>query len=254
MAERRMFAKTILDSDLFLDMPLSTQALYFHLAMRADDDGFVNNPRKISRMIGANDDSLKLLIAKQYLIPFESGVVVIKHWRLHNYIRSDTYKGTIYHQEFEQLERDKQGTYYLCDATEPSRIRDETVTDTSRNCNETLTQDSIGKVSIVKDRSGNTLCAITQKTTDQKQTHFVPPTVEEVIAYCKERGKPIDAEAFVDFYASKGWKVGSQPMKDWKAAVRNWRRSDEQKGTVYKPKSGGNNSDLDFIFGSGGGT
>jgi DnaD/phage-associated family protein len=86
-----MFAKSIIDSDSFLDMPLSTQALYFHLAMRADDDGFVNNPKRIQRMIGSSDDELKVLIAKQYILPFESGVVVIKHWRIHNYIQKDRY-------------------------------------------------------------------------------------------------------------------------------------------------------------------
>lgn len=94
-----MFAKTIIDSDAFLDMSLSTQALYFHLSMRADDDGFVNNPKKIQRMIGAGDDELKMLIAKKFIIPFESGVCVIKHWRIHNYIQNDRYKETVYKEE-----------------------------------------------------------------------------------------------------------------------------------------------------------
>ena len=111
MAERRMFAKTIIDSDTFLDMPLSTQALYFHLSMRADDDGFINNPRKIQRSIGATDDDLKLLIVKQFTIPFESGVVVIKHWRLHNYIQKDRYKPTIYQDEKAQLSVENNGVY-----------------------------------------------------------------------------------------------------------------------------------------------
>lgn len=92
MAERRMFAKSIIDSDKFLDMPLTTQMLYFHLSMRADDDGFVSNPKRIERMVGCSDDDLKLLIAKQFIIPFESGIIVIKHWKIHNYIRSDRYK------------------------------------------------------------------------------------------------------------------------------------------------------------------
>ena len=99
MAERRMFAKTIIDSDAFLDMPLSSQALYFHLSMRADDDGFINNPKKIQRMVGASDDDLKLLLVKRFLITFESGVVVIKHWKIHNFIRNDRYKPTIYKEE-----------------------------------------------------------------------------------------------------------------------------------------------------------
>lgn len=95
MAERRMFSKTLVDSDTFLDMPLSTQALYFHLAMRADDDGFVNNPKRIQRMIGANDDELKLLVAKEYVIPFDSGVLLIRHWKIHNFIRNDRYKESL---------------------------------------------------------------------------------------------------------------------------------------------------------------
>ena len=103
MAERRMFAKTIIDSDAFLDMPLSTQALYFHLSMRADDDGFINSPKKVQRIVGCGDDDLKLLIAKNFLIPFESGVVVIKHWKIHNYIRNDRYKPTVYKEEKSQL-------------------------------------------------------------------------------------------------------------------------------------------------------
>lgn len=104
MAERRMFAKQIIDSDAFLDMPLSAQALYFHLAMRADDDGFVNSPKKIQRTVGAGDDDARLLIAKKFIIPFDSGVVVIKHWRIHNYIQKDRYKPTVYRDEFAALE------------------------------------------------------------------------------------------------------------------------------------------------------
>ena len=113
MAERRMFAKTIIDSDAFLDMPLSTQALYFHLSMRADDDGFINNPKKIQRMIGGGDDDLKLLVAKNFLIPFESGVVVIKHWKIHNYIRNDRYKPTVYVEEKAMLEEKNNQAYTL---------------------------------------------------------------------------------------------------------------------------------------------
>ena len=113
MAERRMFAKTIIDSDAFLDMPLSTQALYFHLSMRADDDGFINSPKKVQRMVGCGDDDLKLLIAKNFLIPFESGVVVIKHWKIHNYIRNDRYKPTVYKEEKSQLYLKDNNAYTL---------------------------------------------------------------------------------------------------------------------------------------------
>jgi len=102
MAQRRMFSKTIIESDLFLDMALSTQSLYFHLGMQADDDGFVS-PNRIMRMIGANPDDLKVLLAKHLIIPFENGVVVIRHWKENNYIQSDRKKDTIYLRELEQL-------------------------------------------------------------------------------------------------------------------------------------------------------
>ena len=111
MAERRMFAKTIIDSDAFIDMPLSTQALYFHLSMRGDDDGFINNPKKIQRMIGASDDDLKLLILKRFIIPFDSGIVVIKHWKIHNYIRNDRYKPTVYTSEKAMITSKENGAY-----------------------------------------------------------------------------------------------------------------------------------------------
>ena len=113
MAERRMFAKTIIDSDAFIDMPLSSQSLYFHLSMRGDDDGFINNPKKIQRMIGASDDDLKLLIAKKFIIPFESGIVVIKHWKIHNYIQKDRYKPTLYIEEKSMLETKENKGYTL---------------------------------------------------------------------------------------------------------------------------------------------
>jgi uncharacterized phage protein (TIGR02220 family) len=103
MAEKRMFAKTIIDSDAFLDMSISAQALYFHLCMRADDEGFVNAPKKIMRMVGCNDDDLKVLVVKSFIIPFESGVIVIKHWKMHNYLRADRIKPTVYETEKQTL-------------------------------------------------------------------------------------------------------------------------------------------------------
>jgi uncharacterized phage protein (TIGR02220 family) len=113
VAEKRMFSKQIIDSDAFLDMPLSTQALYFHLNMRADDDGFINNPKKIQRMILCSEDDLRLLIAKKFVIPFESGVCVIKHWLIHNYIRKDTYKETVYTDEKASLYTKENKSYTL---------------------------------------------------------------------------------------------------------------------------------------------
>lgn len=118
MAERRMFAKTIIDSDAFLDMPMSTQCLYFHLAMRADDEGFLNNPKKIQRMIGASEDDLRILLSKRFILAFESGVIVIKHWRIHNYIQKDRFKPTVYQEELKQLGVKDNGAYTMGRAVE----------------------------------------------------------------------------------------------------------------------------------------
>ena len=113
MAERRMFSKTIIDSDAFLDMPQSSQLLYFHIAMRADDEGFINNPKKIQRMIGSLDDDLKILITKNFIIPFETGVIVIKHWNIHNYIQNDRFKKSVYIDERSKLTIKNNDVYTL---------------------------------------------------------------------------------------------------------------------------------------------
>lgn len=111
MAERRMFSKKIIDTDSFLDMPVSTRLLYYDLSMRADDDGFIASPKKITRMVGCSEDDLKLLIAKQFIIPFESGICVIKDWRIHNYIRNDRYHPTQYNEEKSKLKIEENGSY-----------------------------------------------------------------------------------------------------------------------------------------------
>jgi len=144
-----MFAKTIVDSDAFIDMPLSTQALYFHLAMRADDDGFLNNAQKIMRMIGAARNDIDLLIAKRFVITFPDGICVIKHWRMHNYIRSDRYKPTVYEEEMSALTIKENGAYTL---ELPTVNQMDTVgipNDTQRG-----TQDRLGKVRLGEESIG----------------------------------------------------------------------------------------------------
>ena len=111
MANKRMFSKQITTSDAFLDMPASSQLLYFHLNMEADDDGFVANPKRIMRMLSSGDDDLKILLVKRFLLSFENGVVVIKHWLLHNAVRKDMYKETQYLDEKKQLTIKENGTY-----------------------------------------------------------------------------------------------------------------------------------------------
>ena len=151
MAERRMFAKTIIDSDAFLDMPLSSQALYFHLSMRADDDGFINNPKKIQRMVGSSEDDLKLLILKKFIIPFESGIVVIKHWKIHNYIRNDRYKETVYQEEKSRLSVKENKAYTMLP---PVDLEPPGIPSVNQEDDKPETQVRLGKDSLGKEREG----------------------------------------------------------------------------------------------------
>lgn len=222
MAERRMFAKTIIDSDAFIDMPVTARLLYYDLAMRADDDGFVNSPKKIMRMIGASKDDLSILIMRKFLIPFDNGVVVIKHWRIHNYIRKDTYNRTPYTEEMAMLELDENNAYKL--------TVDESSTERGRAVDDTLTQVRIGKdrldkVSIYYGDDKPSPAPPSIEKPVEKSRKFVKPTVEQVRDYCQERQNGVNPEKFVDYYDSNGWKVGKNPMKDWKAAVRTWEKN-----------------------------
>ena len=140
MAERRMFAKTIVLSDAFLDMPLSARCLYFTLGMLADDDGFINSPRSIMRQCGASDDDMRILLARKFVLAFESGIIVIKHWRINNYLQKDRYNETKYLDEKKQLEIDKNGSYHKSMYTQSVYTQDR------------LGKDSIGKNSI-EDRA-----------------------------------------------------------------------------------------------------
>lgn len=136
MAQKRMFDKSITESDAFRDMPISSQALYFHLGMEADDEGVVNNANSIRRSVGASEDDLKILIMKNFLIPFETGVVVIKHWKLNNSIAKDRFKPSNYREELSMLQTKDNKVYTLC----------------CQSVNKLSTQTSIDKVSIDKDR------------------------------------------------------------------------------------------------------
>ena len=140
MAERRMFAKSIVLSDAFLDMPLSARCLYFTLGMLADDDGFVSSPKAIMRQCGASQDDMKVLISKRYILTFDSGVIVIKHWRINNYLRNDRYQQTTYLEEKDTLDIDPRGAY-----TERVKVGIPNMGIPS------IGKDSIGKVSIDKN-------------------------------------------------------------------------------------------------------
>lgn len=218
MAEKRMFTKIITESDLFLDMPLSAQCLYFHLNMEADDDGFIDSVKRIKRMIGASDDDLKLLIAKQFIIPFESGVIVIKHWRLHNTLRKDRYKETIHIDEKEQLQENEDKSYSMVANWLPNGCQMVAIDKNS------IDKNSIEKNSIEENREEKESC--TPKTKSKHTSkRFIKPSVDEIKDYCGQNDINIDCEYFYDYYEMRGWYCGKSKMKDWKSAVRNWNRN-----------------------------
>ncbi len=211
MAQRRMFSKQIIDSDAFLDMGASAQSLYFHLAMRADDDGFVNNPRKIQRMIGAADDDLKILIAKRFVIMFDSGVIVIKHWRMHNYIRADRYNETAYIDEKNQLTIKENGSYTLNgNHLATTCLPDGNHLDTQVS----IGKDSIGKDSVVKDRE-------LEKKTSTKRKCVHPLFDAFWQAYPKRIAKAKAEEAFSKLNPDE------ELMKVMLAALKAWSKTDQ---------------------------
>ncbi len=218
MAARRMFSKTITESDDFTDMPLSTQALYFHLNMTADDDGFINNSKRIQRMIGASDDDIKLLWAKNYIIPFESGVVAVRDWNIHNYIQKDRYKPTLYQAEKAQLAQNKaciQSVYKM------------------------YPQDRLGKDSIDKDSIDK----------EREENNF--PTHEKIIDFCNsENLNFINPDIFYNHYQARAWRYpDGTPISDWKAEMRKWNAKDKEKKKQTKNDfSGRNNSYGDSLY------
>ena len=149
MAERRMFAKTIVMSDAFLDMPPSSRCLYFAFGMMADDDGFVNSPKSIMRQVGASPDDINILVSKRFIIPFDSGVIVLKHWKINNYIRNDRYQETKYIEERSTLMLDAKGAY--TELTEDGMSLGMSLG--IPNDNQRYTQDRIGEERIGKDIS-----------------------------------------------------------------------------------------------------
>lgn len=235
MAERRMFAKTIIDSDAFLDMPLSSQALYFHLSMRADDEGFINNPKKIQRMIGASEDDLRVLLAKKFIIAFESGVVVVKHWLIHNYIRNDRYKPTVYCEEKSRLTVKDNKAYSL----ESDNTQEVYQTDTNGipTVSKRDTQDSIGKDrielgkdSIERERAGAHAHAREETPVDEKNRYGI---YNNVILKDEERDALMNE--FPDSYQDKidnlsmYMKSKGTLYRDHYATIMKWAREDANK-------------------------
>lgn len=233
MAERRMFTKKVTDDENFINLSSSAQALYLHLSMSADDDGFTSQISVSMFKAHASVQDMEALLEKRYIYQFDNGVIVIKHWRMANALRKDRYSPTAFQEELAKLDVKENGSYTWL----PSGCQ------MDANC---LPQDSIGKNSIDNSKENNK---------KKSASTFVPPTVEQVREYCSERNNGIDANEFVDFYTSKGWMVGKNKMKDWKASVRTWERN--HKGNSKRYGSNGievlppeeRDHTLDAIFG-----
>ena len=212
MANRRMIAKTIVESDAFLDMPQSSQLLYFYLNFNADDDGFVNNPKSVMRNTGCKEDDLSLLIIKKFIIPFQSGIVVIKHWRIHNYIQSDRYHETKYIQEKSMLMLNENNSYSL-------QGKELKVVDTEciQNVSKMDTQVRLGKVSLGEVRQGE------PKKTKSIHDKLVQTYGEKVVEGYYE--------SIADYELLKGRSI----YKDYSAAARQWIKKDIAQGKGPKP-------------------
>lgn len=214
MAQRRMFSLAVTDTDAFQDMPTSSQALYFHLGMHGDDDGFVGSPRKIMRAAGCNSDDLRLLATKGFIIPFESGVIVIRDWKVNNSLKNDRYHETLYQAEKALLDTNRAGAYEVRNATDPQCFQAGSKVESEQTKKPTKRNE--------QNKDG--------EDKPPRAPRFTPPSVEDVAEYCRVRGNQVDPQRFVDFYAAKGWMVGKNKMKDWKAAVRTWERRDTKDG------------------------
>jgi hypothetical protein len=209
MAERRMFTKKVTDDDNFMSLSSSAQALYLHLSMSADDDGFCNQVAISMFKAHASVQDLQALLEKRYIYQFDSGVIVIKHWRMANALRKDRYTETAFQEELAKLKLKKNGSYTLSETTDDD--------DGCHLVAKRLPQDSIGKVNtgkVNKERVQNAL-----------------PTLDEIKAYVTEKGLRMDAEAFFDHYEANGWKQSNgNKIKSWQAAARQWERRESDFG------------------------
>lgn len=231
MANRRMFSRDVVETDKFLGMPLTTQTLYFHLGMEADDDGFVSSPKKVQRAVGCTEGDLKHLASCGYIIPFESGVIVIAHWKRSNYIQSDRYRKTSCREEAEKL-RLEENVYRL----DTDCIRAVSIMDT---------QDSLSKVNIDEDnintseqapKNGNGIFIILEdgtfydvpldKLTMWQQAYpdlDVKRELYQMASWCdanlSKRKSRRDVEKFINGWLNRSQKDGQQNSK--KEEVKN---------------------------------
>lgn len=221
MADRRMLTRKVTDDDHFTDLSSSAQALYLHLTMSADDDGFCNQLSTAMFRSHASVQDLEALLEKRFLLQFDNGVIVIKHWRMANALRKDRYTPTAFQEELSKLKIKENGSYTMSEDVVASWLPD--------GCQmvaERLPQASIGKDRLGQDSIG--------------KARQEGPTFEEVVAYAKEIGSKADPEKFFLYYETRGWKAGNDPINDWKALFSKWSATERPKkqyttAEQYKP-------------------
>lgn len=239
MADRRMFTKKVSDSDAFIEMSSAAQALYFHLNQGADDDGFNNQIQIAMLKAHASLDDLKVLMMKNFIIRFDSGVIVIKHWRMHNTLRKDRYTPTNFQEELSLLGIKDNGSYTLGCQMVAKR----------------LPQDSIGKDSVVEVRivEDNKEKENKKEKKPRAKKEFVPPTYEEVLEYAKSRGREDLARKFFDYFNTGEWiDSKGNKVRNWKQKFITWESNNEkslQHTSNRSVTTEKDQSDLDEIFG-----
>lgn len=236
MAQRRMFSNTITDSDLFMDMPKSAQLLYFHLNMHADDDGFVGNTKSIMRMTGSSDDDLKILLAKQYLIPFENGVTVIKDWHIHNYIRSDRKHPTKYTNELKQLELNEDASYSKLPFG--SQVSTNGQPNDGHLVGDCHTEVRLGKDRLGKDSKGKYIEPGNPKPGKAKPARHKYGQYQNVLLTDEQLEKlesefPSDWQDRIERVSGYVQSSGKH-YKDYLATIRNWAKRDQQSNQSNK--------------------
>lgn len=224
MAQRRMVSLKIIDSAKFIKMPVSCQSLYFHLIARADDDGVVE-AFNVMRMVGASEDDLKVLVAKQFATVLNEDLVTfINDWTEHNLIRSDRKIDSMYQDLLLQVVSDIQIKQKTERADRKPLLLEEIKVVDGNGTSHGQPNVSIGKVRLGEDR----IEEVNKENSVAKPTRsrFTPPTLEEVKTYCLERNNGVDPVKWFNFYEAKGWMVGKNKMTKWKAAIHTWEKND----------------------------
>lgn len=239
MAERRMFTKKVSDSDAFIEMPSAAQALYFHLNQGADDDGFNNQIQIAMLKAHASLDDLKVLMMKNFIIRFDSGVIVIKHWRMHNILRKDRYTPTNFQEELSLLGIKDNGSYTLGCQMVAKRLPQDSIG-----------KDSVVEVSIVEDNKEK---ENKKEKKPRAKKEFVPPTYEEVVEYARSRGREDLARKFFDYFDAGDWiDSRGNKVRNWKQKFITWENNNEKPSENNNKRSvvsEDSQSDLDEIFG-----